>query len=48
MLFEFFNTNGSLVRFNNLRLNIIEGLEEKDLQNLKKSLEGTYILYSDR
>lgn len=35
-----FNTNGSTVRFNDLRRNLIKGLRSTDLQELKDSLEG--------
>lgn len=35
-----FNKNGSTIRFNELRRQIIKGLKQSDLQELKDSLEG--------
>lgn len=35
-----FNKNGSTIRFNELRRQIIKGLTQSDLQELKDSLEG--------
>lgn len=43
VLFDIFKSKGSKIRFNDLRLRLIDSLDEKDLQNLKTSIEGTFL-----
>lgn len=41
---NFFNKKGLTIRFNNLRLNLIKSLKDRDtdVHELKDSLEGMY------